>query len=96
MVELESLSKNLSDQINNADERLAIIEKDELDRRGIERDLEDQLRYRKSEIDLKQCDQDLAELEQHHNDYDMNELKRELRKLEEEESMLIDKVIKHK
>jgi chromosome segregation ATPase len=90
--DLENQIKSISNKITNADDRLAIIEKDEADRRGIERDLQDQLRYRQAESDLKDCDKDLEELEGRQTDYNVSTLKRELRKFQDEESKLVDMV----
>lgn len=78
--------------MSNADDRLASIEKDEADRRGIERDLQDQLRYRQAQADLTDCDKDLEELEGKQGEYNLSSLKRELRKAQEEESKLVDMV----
>lgn len=90
--ELENSIKNTSQQITGADERLAVIEKDEAERRGTERDLQDQLRYRQTEVDLKNCEADLKELEEKQGEYDANSLRRELRKAQQEEANLVDKV----
>lgn len=94
ITELETFCETVNRQINEADDRIIVIEKDEGDRRGIERDLEDQIRYRQSEKDLRQCDADLAELEKDHGDHDLNQMRRELKQLQEEESVLIDRVRK--
>lgn len=90
--EIESLCENLKKQISDAVDRLNIIEKDEGDRRGIERDLEDQIRYRQSEKDLKQCDEDLAELERSQGEHNLNQMKRDLKRLQEEENILAGRV----
>lgn len=90
--ELENSIKNTSQQITGADERLAVIEKDEAERRGTERDLQDQLRYRQTEVDLKNCEADLKELEEKQGEYDANSLRRELRTAQQEEANLVDKV----
>ncbi|KAI7892510.1 uncharacterized protein EV154DRAFT_537478 [Mucor mucedo] len=88
---IESLCESLKSQISDAVDRLSMIEKDEGDKRGIERDLEDQIRYRQTEKDLKQCDEDLAELERNQGEHNLNQMKRDLRRLEEEENILVDR-----
>jgi DNA repair protein RAD50 len=89
--DLENSIQSTSNQITSADERLAVIEKDEADRRGIERDLQDQIRYRQTEVDLKNCDADLQELEEKQGEYNASNLRRELRKAQQEEANLVDR-----
>ena len=78
--------------IINADERLALIEKDEADKRGIERELQDQIKYREMKAGLAQCDEDLRELEEKLNEFDREQVMRDLSKVNQRESELIEKV----
>lgn len=88
--DLDSQIQSIKGQINDADEQLAIIEKDDADRRGIERDLQDQIYYRQTEIDLKECEKDLAEMASRQSEYDRHKLKQEYTKASKDESLLID------
>lgn len=90
--DLETQIKSIKDQITDADERLTIIEKDDADRRGIERDLQDQIYYRQTDIDLKECEKDLEEMESRQTGYDRRKLKHEFEKASKDEAALIDQV----
>lgn len=92
MERLETQIRTTTDQITKLEDRLALIEKDEGDRRGIERDLQDQIRFRQTEIDLKECDEDLAMLEEKQGELDIRSLKRNLSRVQEEEITLKEKV----
>jgi DNA repair protein RAD50 len=90
--DLQAKTKEITDKIAKTDEKLAIIEKDEAERRGVERDLQDQIKYREMQEDLKQCEQELKVLQEKQGDVDVIAIKRELNKTRSEESDLLDKV----
>lgn len=89
--DLQSFTKSITEQVCNLENRISIIEKEETDRRGIERDLQDHIRYRQTEIELKLCDEELSELEERQGEIDIRKLKKELEKLQSEEASFIDK-----
>lgn len=90
--ELHTKINEISDKIVRTDEKLAIIEKDEAERRGVERDLQDQIKYREMQENLKQCEEELRKLQGKQGDVDVNAIKRELNKSRNDESDLLDKV----
>jgi hypothetical protein len=92
MSDLQAKTKEVSDKIVKTDEKLAIIEKDEAERRGVERDLQDQIKYREMQEDLMQCQEELRVLQEKQGDIDVNAIKRELKNARDEESDLLDKV----
>lgn len=90
--DLETQIQSIKGQLSDADEQLAIIEKDDADRRGLERDLQDQIYYRQTEIDLKECEKDLEEMASRQTEYDRHKLKQEYTKASKDEALLIDQV----
>ncbi|KAI8373582.1 hypothetical protein EDC96DRAFT_437952 [Choanephora cucurbitarum] len=91
IAELQQAMDDTKQDIVNADERLALIEKDEADKRGIERELQDQIKYREMRAGLAQCDEDLRELEEKLNEFDREQVMRDLSKVNQRESELIEK-----
>ncbi|OBZ90869.1 DNA repair protein RAD50 [Choanephora cucurbitarum] len=91
IAELQQAMDDTKQDIINADERLALIEKDEADKRGIERELQDQIKYREMKAGLAQCDEDLRELEEKLNEFDREQVMRDLSKVNQRESELIEK-----
>ncbi|KAI8370966.1 DNA repair protein Rad50, partial [Blakeslea trispora] len=92
--EIAELQQDMNDtkqDILNADEKLALIEKDEADKRGIERELQDQIKYREMKAGLAQCNQDIQELEEKLNEFDRDQVMRELHEVTTKESKLIEK-----
>ncbi|KAI8067619.1 uncharacterized protein B0P05DRAFT_200286 [Gilbertella persicaria] len=89
--DLQTMIQKTKEDMTRVDEKLAIIEKDEAERRGVERDLQDQIKYREMSVELAQCEQDLKELEDKLAEFDRETAARDLARLHAEESQLIDK-----
>lgn len=93
--EITSLNNTIADikhKVAGIDEKLAIIEKDEAERRGIERDLQDQIKYRDMQEELAKCDQELATANQRQDEVDVASLQRGLQRARKEQADLVDKV----
>ncbi|KAI9483092.1 MAG: AAA domain-containing protein [Benjaminiella poitrasii] len=91
MENIEDLINNTSKQITEVEEKLSIIEKDEAERRGVERDLQDQIKYREMQIELENCEDKLKHLNEKLGDYDVNTIKQKLVKAKNDGSELLDK-----
>ncbi|KAI8641195.1 hypothetical protein BD408DRAFT_219411 [Parasitella parasitica] len=91
MTDLNKSTADIKRQIANINEKLAIIEKDEAERRGIERDLQDQIKYRDMKDQLAKCEQELACANQRQNQVDVTALQAELQRARNEQSDLVDK-----
>ncbi|KAI9280726.1 hypothetical protein BY458DRAFT_430486 [Sporodiniella umbellata] len=76
-------ARSLVDQIN-------LIEKDETERRTIERDLQDQITYRDRLIDLKTCEDELKELKGKQGSIDLSNLSERLQNAKDNETNCID------
>lgn len=94
--EIQNVMNGITEKIGKIDEKLTIIGKDEAERRGIERDLQDQIKYREMQVALARCEDDLKLLEEQGGKFDEDTIKREVRKYQSEESELVDKVHKKK
>lgn len=81
--------KNTIDQSN-------LIEKDENERRAVERDLQDQIAFRERKIDLEDCEKQLNELRQKEMVVDVESMTEKLKKVQSDESNFIDQVRKIK
>lgn len=93
--EITNLNNTIADikrRVASIDEKLAIIEKDEAERRGIERDLQDQIKYRDMQKQLAKCEEELAAADQRQNQVDVVSLQRNLQRARKEQSDLVDKV----
>ncbi|CEP14075.1 hypothetical protein [Parasitella parasitica] len=91
MTELNNSAADIKRQVANIDEKLAIIEKDEAERRGIERDLQDQIKYRDMQDQLAKCEHELASANQRQNQVDVVSLQADLQRAQNEQSDLVDK-----
>ncbi|KAL9555627.1 hypothetical protein MBANPS3_002284 [Mucor bainieri] len=92
--EISLLNNTITDikrKVAGIDEKLAIIEKDEAERRGIERDLQDQIKYRNMQEQLAKCEQELAAANQRQDEVDVASLQRGLQRARKEQSELVDK-----
>ncbi|KAK4520801.1 ribosomal protein S23 [Mucor velutinosus] len=92
--EITNLNNTIADikcKVAGIDEKLAIIEKDEAERRGIERDLQDQIKYRDMQEQLAKCEQELAAANQSQDAVDVVSLQRGLQRADKEKSDLVDK-----
>ncbi|EPB90372.1 hypothetical protein HMPREF1544_02738 [Mucor circinelloides 1006PhL] len=92
--EITNLNNTIADikrRVASIDEKLAIIEKDEAERRGIERDLQDQIKYRDMQKQLAKCEEELAAADQRQNQVDVVSLQRNLQRARKEQSDLVDK-----
>lgn len=87
------MMKQISDKVASIDEKLSIINKDEAERRGTERDLQDQIKYRELQAQLAECEKDLDEMEEKQGEYNVVAVQQELEKHRNEQSDLIAKVI---
>lgn len=93
--EIDNLNNMIADikrKVAGIDEKLAIIEKDEAERRGVERDLQDQIKYRDMQEQLAKCEQELAAASQRQDEVDIASLQRGLQRARKEQSDLVDKV----
>ncbi|KAI8979724.1 AAA domain-containing protein [Mycotypha africana] len=91
IAELEENIKQFTTAINTIDEKVAIFEKDEAERKGIERDLQDQIKYREMKEGLQVCQQELSDLRQRQTENTSGDLKTDLNKARDKESELLDK-----
>ncbi|KAI7908021.1 uncharacterized protein BX663DRAFT_17763 [Cokeromyces recurvatus] len=91
MTDMEKLINETSEQIMKIEDKLSIIEKDEAERRGIERDLQDQIKYREIQAELNQCEEKLSRMDEKLGDYDINKIKQDLNEAKNDESELLDK-----
>ncbi|CAO3610690.1 unnamed protein product [Mucor fragilis] len=92
--EIDNLNNMIADikrKVAGIDEKLAIIEKDEAERRGVERDLQDQIKYRDMQEQLAKCEQELAAASQRQDEVDIASLQRGLQRARKEQSDLVDK-----
>ncbi|CEI85653.1 hypothetical protein RMCBS344292_00110 [Rhizopus microsporus] len=89
--ELQKLIDRLKSQITETTDRINALEKDESERRGIERDLQDQIKYREMQAELATCEDELRELEEKQGSTDVSALTEQLQKAQDEETNLIDK-----
>ncbi|ORE11821.1 P-loop containing nucleoside triphosphate hydrolase protein [Rhizopus microsporus var. microsporus] len=89
--ELQKLIDRLKSQIIETTDRINALEKDESERRGIERDLQDQIKYREMQAELAKCEDELRELEEKQGSTDVSALTEQLQKAQDEETNLIDK-----
>lgn len=90
--ELQKLIDKLKSQITETTDRINALEKDESERRGRERDLQDQIKYREMQAELATCEDELRELEEKQGSTNVSALTEQLQKAQDEETNLIDKV----
>lgn len=89
---MNNFTADIKRQVANIDEKLAIIEKDEAERRGIERDLQDQIKYRDMQEQLAECEEQLSVANERQSEVDVAALRRDLQRARNEQSSLVDKV----
>lgn len=77
----------------DVDKRMKDLEARILDRRSIERELKDHLRYRTYQKQLDECEEQLKELQQQQSQVDRASYERQLGTLKAKQEVLIDKVI---
>ncbi|KAG1472956.1 hypothetical protein G6F56_001237 [Rhizopus delemar] len=77
-------------EVKNTIDQSNLIEKDENERRAVERDLQDQIAFRERKIDLEDCEKQLNELRQKEMVVDVESMTEKLKKVQSDESNFID------
>lgn len=91
--QLEKKTDELIAKRNDIESRLRELEKEVIDRAGVERELNDQLRVRGLRAQLKQCDQELSELKKEQQGFEHTSYESKMHDLKKQQERLIDTVI---
>jgi hypothetical protein len=92
IADLESLMERLQVEIKSTLDQINVIEKDEAERRTVERDLQDQITFRERQVDLANCENELRQLQEKQGDADVELLSEQLKKAQDNETNYIDQV----
>lgn len=92
IADLESLMDRLQVDIKSTLDQINVIEKDEAERRTVERDLQDQITFRERQVDLANCENELRQLQEKQGDVDVALLSEQLKKAQDNETNYIDQV----
>ncbi len=90
--DLESLMEKLQVEIKSTLDQINVIEKDEAERRTVERDLQDQITFRERQVDLANCENELRQLQEKQGDADVELLSEQLKKAQDNETNYVDQV----
>ncbi|KAI8388332.1 uncharacterized protein BYT42DRAFT_491740 [Radiomyces spectabilis] len=91
--ERRNLETKVTDLLGKQDvteQKIRALEKELLDRKGIERELNDHLRYRSMKQQWKDCDRQLSELRVEQQQFEKSSYERQLQKLQDTQAKLID------
>ncbi|KAG0748052.1 hypothetical protein G6F32_004910 [Rhizopus arrhizus] len=88
--DLESLMEKLQVEIKSTLDQINVIEKDEAERRTVERDLQDQITFRERQVDLANCENELRQLQEKQGDADVELLSEQLKKAQDNETNYVD------
>ncbi|KAI8985472.1 hypothetical protein BDB01DRAFT_721458 [Pilobolus umbonatus] len=78
-------------ELSDIDHVIKNLERDQAERRGIERDLQDQIQYKEMHIQMEECNRNLQNLIDKQRQYDNNTIRNDLDRCSRRESELIDK-----